>query len=131
MAYTYPYERVLDPLVIPAGYLRHEVVFQAPGSVRDDAGELVSASWNSYLTTLAGIDSTMSQAYRESFTSDAFSSQSTDLFTIRWPGSNIDIEPGHRILFRGDYYLVQGIDNVRKRDRVLRIATLVIDGGSA
>jgi SPP1 family predicted phage head-tail adaptor len=115
-----------DPLYLLAGDLRHKIVIQKPSTTRDDAGQPVS-TWTTVLTTRAKIESTTSPAYKSLVQGDAISSQATDVFTLRWPGSSIDLAPGMRVQFGDNLYLVQAVDNILRRDRVVKLFTLAID----
>src|ERR1035441_8312354 len=116
-----------DPLILQPGVLRHSITIQSASSTRDAAGQPVNA-WNQVLATRARIENAGGGSYKESFSNNSFSSQSTDLVTIRWPGAAIDIKPGMRIVFGDNRYLIQAVDNILRRNRVLRLACLVIDG---
>jgi hypothetical protein len=52
------------------------------------------------------------------------------MVTIRWPGVSIDVAPGMRVAFGDSTYLVQDVDNVLRRNRVVRLACLTIDNDS-
>lgn len=118
-----------NPLLLPAGDLRHSVTIQEPSTTRDDAGQPVS-TWTNVLTTRAKIESTTSNAYKELVQDGAIASQATDVFTLRWPGIAIDLKPGMRIQYGDNLYLVQAVDNVLRRNRVVKLFTMAIDGDS-
>ena len=118
-----------DPLYIDAGSLRHLVQIQAPTATRDAVGQPMSA-WATVLTARARIENTNSRTFKESFSGNALAAQSTDVLTIRYPGSAIDLVPGMRVIFEDNTYLVQGVDNVLRRNRKIVLACLVIDGDS-
>lgn len=120
---------MLNPLYLRAGELRHAVQIQAASSTRDAAGQPVS-TWNVVLTTRAKIENSGGQAYKESLSNSSLASQSTDLLTIRWPGSSITVAPGMRVIFGNNTFLVQDVDNVLHRNRVVRLACLMIDEDS-
>jgi head-tail adaptor len=120
---------MLNPLYLRAGELRHAVQIQSASSTRDAAGQPVS-TWNVVLTTRAKIENSGGQAYKESFSNSSLASQSTDLLTIRWPGSSITVAPGMRVIFGNSTFLVQDVDNVLHRNRVVRLACLMIDEDS-
>lgn len=119
-----------DPLYLNPGDLRHVVTIQAPNAAAPDEYGQTTTSWTTLLVTRAGIESTSGAGYRDSFQNNALAAQSTDLFTLRWPGSTINIEPGHRIVIGTNVWTVQAVDNVLRRNRKLRIAALIIDSGS-
>ena len=118
-----------DLLYIQAGELRHAIQVLEVSATRDAAGQPIS-TWTSVLSTRAKIESTSGRSYKESFAGNALASQSTDLITIRWPGPGITLKPGMRVTFGDNTFLVQAVDNVLRRDRVVRLACLVIDGDS-
>lgn len=121
-----------DPLFIQPGELRHKVSVQAApdgAGARDSAGQPI-ANWNTILTTRAKIEGTNSRTFKESFAGNALASESTDVLTIRWPGAAIDLRAGMRVLFGDNTYLVQGVDNVLRRNRKVVLACLLIDGDS-
>ncbi len=118
-----------SPLNLAAGALRNAITIQAPTSTRDAAGQPVS-TWNSVLTTRAAMMSTTGQSYKEVATGSTLVSQSTWLVTIRWPGASTLIEPGQRVQHGNDTYLIQAVDNVLQRNRVLQLYCLAIDADS-
>ena len=120
---------MLNPLYLRAGELRHAVQIQAASSTRDAAGQPVS-TWNVVLSTRAKIENTGSQAYKDSFSNSSLASESTDLLTIRWPGASITLAPGMRVVFGNNTYLVQAADNVLHRNRIVRLACLMVDEDS-
>jgi SPP1 family predicted phage head-tail adaptor len=115
--------------MIDPGELRHSVEIQSPSTTRDASGEPIS-TWSAVLTTRAKIDSTSGAAYKDSFSNSVLAAESTDLLTIRWPGSAITVEPGQRVIFGDNTYLIQAVDNVQRRNRKLRLACVVVDEGS-
>ena len=118
-----------DPLQLRAGELRHTVQVQSASSARDAAGQPV-ATWDVVLSTRAKIENTGSLAYKESFSNSSLASQSTDMITIHWPGSSITVSPGMRVVFGDNTYLVQDVDNVFHRNRVVRLACMIVDEDS-
>lgn len=119
-----------DPLSISAGELRHSITIQAQDTSAPDAYGQTTQQWTTVLTTRAKIEDTSSASYRDTFAQNALVAQSTDLITIRWPGSSITIEPGQRVLYGDDVFLIQAIDNVLRRNRKLRLACMIIDESS-
>jgi head-tail adaptor len=121
-----------DALYIAPGELRHSIQIQAaPDGLgqRDSAGQPIDA-WNAVLTTRAKIEGTNSRTFKESFSNNALASQSTDCITIRWPGAAITIEPGQRVIFGDNTFLIQAVDNVLRRNRKLVLACIGIDTDS-
>ncbi len=118
-----------NPLAVNPAEYRHNVQVQQPSTTRDAAGQPVS-TWDVVLSQNAKIDNTSSLAYKQSFQGNALATQSTDLISIRWPGPDINIKPGMRVLFGDNVFLVQAVDNVLRRNRIVRMACLLIDGDS-
>jgi hypothetical protein len=120
-----------DPLSIEPGDLRHSITIQAQNSAeRDPAGQPIPGDWTTILTTMASIESTTSASYKQQFQNNALAAQSTDLITIRWPGTSVTVAPGQRVVFGNDTFLIQAVDNVLRRNRKLRLACLIIDSNS-
>ena len=120
---------ITDPLVINAGELIHLIQIQAPSSTRDSFGQPIS-TWDVILSTHVKIENTNSRTFRESFAANALASQSTDVITMRWPGVAINLKPGMRVVFGDNYYLVQAVDNVQRRNRKVVLACLAINEDS-
>lgn len=118
-----------DPLYIAAGELRHSITVQSETATVDSAGQPV-AVWADVLTTRAKVEGAGSAAYKASFSDNVRTSESSDMFTIRWPGKDVVIEPGQRVSFGGDFYEIQAVDNVLHRNRKVRIATKIVDEDS-
>lgn len=117
-------------LEINPGDLRHRITIQVPDtSQRDAAGNPIS-TWVTILTTRAKIESATTSAYRMGFSNDALDSQSTDIVTIRYPGNSVKIEPGQRVIFGDNVYVIQSVDNVQHRNRKLQLSALNMDESS-
>jgi SPP1 family predicted phage head-tail adaptor len=117
-----------DP-TIRAGELRHVIVIQSPNTARDGAGQPIS-TWLPVLTTRAKIESSISNAYKELVQDGAIAAQSTDVMTIRWPGPSLNLKPGMRVVFGDNTYMVQAVDNVLRRNRVVKLFCMAIDADS-
>lgn len=115
-----------DPTQLQAGQLRHSITVTSASTTRDAAGQPVS-TWDTVMTTRAKIESTTGGAYKELIQSGVISSQTTDVMTIRWPGSSVDLKSGMRVLFGDNTYLVQAVDNVLRRNRVVKLYCMAID----
>ena len=116
--------------ILNPGELRHKVQIQKPSTATRDSAGQPGTTWDKVLDTRAKIESTGSIAYKQSFASNVLASQSTDMLTIRWPGASIVIKADMRIVFGTNIFLIQAIDNVEHRNRVLRLACLQIDADS-
>jgi len=117
-----------DPTLLQAGDLRHSVIVtQENANARNSFGQPLS-TWNTVLTTRAKIQSTTGMSYKELIQNNIISSETTHLITLRWPGSSAQLAAGMKVLFGDKTYLVQGVDNVLERNRVVRLFCMVIDG---
>jgi head-tail adaptor len=121
---------MFDPLVLNPGELIHQIQIQAADTSQRDAAGQATTRWNLVLETWAKIESAGSISYRMSFSGSEFSSQSTDLMTIRWPGSSITVEPDQRVVMGNNIWTIQGVDNIQHRNRVVRLACLQVDADS-
>lgn len=104
------------------------MTIQAPSTSRDGAGQL-NASWTPLLTTRAAILSTASNSFRFSFSGNALAANATDLFVLRYP--NVSVVPGQQVVFGDQTYEITAVDDVQRRHRVLNLAVLGLDTGSA
>jgi SPP1 family predicted phage head-tail adaptor len=121
---------MFNPLYINPGELRNQIAIQTKSqNDRDGYGQLVE-TWVTILTTRAKIESTTGASYKDTFAQNARVNQSTKLITIRYPGSNVVIQAGQRIVHGNDIYTVQDVDNVLERNRKLRIAAMQIQDTS-
>lgn len=124
--WPYPWESQLNPLVIPPGFLRNQVQIQRPSGDKDDFGQPLDG-WTIVLTAMAGI---ISLVQREVWQNGMFSGQVTHRVTLRWPGPDVTIASGMRVVFGSRTFVVQAPpDNVQERNRVLHLLCLEIDGG--
>lgn len=111
------------PSVEP-GELRHLIEIQDRSTTSDSFGQ-PQQIWGTVSTCMAGINIV---TMREAFGSNQLTSQSSDIWTARW--TPVSIQPGMRIVFRGETFLVQAINNVDKRNVLLHILCLQINAGS-
>jgi SPP1 family predicted phage head-tail adaptor len=114
-----------DPLNLSAGTLRHVITVQAPSTVAGPLG-LDPTAWVTVLTTRASIQSITS---KQLFQSGSFTAQVTHQIIIRYPGAGI-IQPNQRITSGDNVYVVQAVDNVGERNRVVKILAMELNGVS-
>src|SRR5512142_498970 len=98
----------LDPLYIQSGDLRNSVTIQAPSSTQDAYGQPTS-TWTTLLTTRASIQAS---TQRETTESGNLVSQVTHIIKIRYPGSDIRIVSGQRVVADVRTYTIQAVDDV-------------------
>jgi SPP1 family predicted phage head-tail adaptor len=113
-----------DPCVIQPGELKHAITINAPSSTRDASGQ-IGATWTTVLTTRAKIESTSSQTFRFSFQNSTLASDTTDCITIRYPA--VELAPGYQIVYGDQTYLVNDVDDIQRRHRVLVMACTSVD----
>lgn len=115
-----------DPLILNGGDLRHEVSFAHAAADQDASGQNINR-WKPYLTARAKIENLSGQ---QLFQAGVLSSRAIWCITIRWPGFTIAIKAGDRAFFQAHTFVVQIVDNILERNRVLKLTCLEIDGES-
>lgn len=115
-------------LYMPAGALRHAVTILAPSASADASGEPVQ-TWSTLMTTRASM---RALTIREQVQDSQLVSQATHMILIRYVGNANRIVSGQRVVrvLGGDVFLIQGVDNVLYRNRVLKLTCLIIDAAS-
>jgi SPP1 family predicted phage head-tail adaptor len=121
-----PRQSVQNPS-ISAGDLVHQVQLASDKGGSADSFGQPSTSWTPYLTTRAAIRNLSGQ---ELYQAAEFSSAAQVRVTIRWPGASIVINTGDRVLFGDHAYVIQIVDNVLLRNRIVNLNCLEIDGTS-
>jgi head-tail adaptor len=116
-------------LGINPSQLRHLVQIQQQGTAVDAAGGQSSTGW---LTIRSPWASITAAAKKEDYQSAQFSSQVTDIITIRWAASPV-IAPGMQVLFTDasgttHVYEIQAVDNVDKRNMLINLMCLEVNG---
>lgn len=123
MPFPYPWQGVRDPLAIPSGAMRSEVTIERPPAAQDAYGQ-PGGTWTLVWTTLAAI---ATQSTREVYQASQFVEQITHRITVRWPGASIVLVGGMRVVFGSRIFLVQTVENVQERNRVLHLMCLEIN----
>lgn len=121
--WPYPWQRIVDPLAIPAGALRHQIRIQKPVGTQDAFGQEITSDPVTVLTCFAAIQTI---SMREQF-QEGFVSQVIHKVTIRFPGHTIPITASMQVVRGRSLYLVQAVENVQQRNRVLHMTCLEID----
>lgn len=130
MRWPYPWDKNINPLVIPPGYCRHQVTIQSKDTTQGGGGD-PTETWTSVLTVLAGITTrTQREAYQTGAVSQ-FVEQVIQIVTIRYPVPDVTIAGGMRVVFGSRLFIVQSADNVQERNRVLNLTCLEVNGGNA
>lgn len=128
--WPYPYQKVTNPFVIPAGLLRNQVSIQSkdltPNGQDEDGGELVT--WDTALTCMAAILPIAQKENFETGASPQFVGQVTHRVSIYWPGASVAICGGMQVLFGSRTFVIQNPENVQERNRVLHLTCLEING---
>ena len=126
MGFRNLYRASNNPLAISLGELRQSVQLARASATVDSFGQKLT-TWPVYLTAHAKIENLSGQ---ELFQGDEFTSADQVRVTIRWPGAGYPVHTGDRIFFGSHIYVVQVIDNVLERNRVVKLNCLEIDGES-
>ncbi|HEV2324558.1 MAG TPA: phage head closure protein [Terracidiphilus sp.] len=117
-----------NPLFTDIGSLRHKVTIQAQDPAQcDAAGQPIPGAWTTVLTTRASI---RSASAREQVSDGQLASQCVYIIMIRWPGAAVRIVTGQRVVFGGNSYHIQDVDNILQRNRVVKITAIQVDGDS-
>ena len=119
---------MFDPIQFDAGSLRHNITINAPSAIRDASGQ-PGTTWTAVLTTRAKIESTSSLTFKWSFQNSTLASNATDCITIRYP--SVLVAPGFQIVWGDELYLVQDVDDIQRRHRVLVLACVGVDIASS
>lgn len=117
-----------DPLYISAGALRNAVTITAQNPAQSDAaGQPIPGNWTTVLTTRASIRAATA---REQVQDGQVAAQATYIIVLRWPGSSVRIVTGQHVVFGNNTYLIQDVDNILQRNRVIKLTCIQIDGDS-
>jgi head-tail adaptor len=122
-----------NPLAIDPGELRQQIQIQAQATTQDTLGGQIEV-WNTFLTTRAAIytgaavPDIRSKQPRENSQDGQFSSEITHVMKIRWPGPDVSLLGGQRVLYRGRFFVLQNVENIQERDRVLLLYCIEING---
>jgi SPP1 family predicted phage head-tail adaptor len=112
----------IDPLALNAGDLRYSIAIQSRSTTPDSFGQPVT-TWTTIRNTRAAIERSSGNELAQS--GDLASQQ---IYTIKMYWNSIPVGPGMRVVSGADSYHVQGVENVQKRNRVLKLTCLEIDG---
>jgi SPP1 family predicted phage head-tail adaptor len=110
---------------IEPGALKHQITFNQQSSTQDSFGQPVP-TWTQIRTCWGGINLV---GMREAFGNNQLTSQSTDIWTVRW--TSTVIQPGMQIVFGSSTYRVQAVSNPGKRNIYLHILCLELNATSA
>jgi SPP1 family predicted phage head-tail adaptor len=111
-----------NPQVLPAGKLRDLVQIQSPSSAQDGYGQ-PTAEWGAFASMLCSLKAVRQ---RETYQTGQFSSEYTHTIEILWPGPNVVILRGMRGIVKGHIYLIEDVENLEERNRVLILHCVAI-----
>lgn len=111
-------------LSIEPGALKHQITINQQSATQDSFGQPV-ITWNAVRTCWGGINLV---GMREVFSANQLTSQSTDVWTVRWTSTLI--QPGMQIVFGSSTYRVQAVSNPGKRNIYLHILCLELNATS-
>lgn len=129
MRWPYPWNKNINPLVIPPGYCRFQVSVQMRSTTKDGGGDSTE-TWTDALTALAGITT---QTQREAYQNGAAAQlveQVVHIVTFRYPTPAVTIAGGMRVIFGARKFAVQTTENVQERNRVLHLMCLEVNEGA-
>jgi SPP1 family predicted phage head-tail adaptor len=127
MSLTFPWANRRNPLVIPTGAKRNQVSVQSQAPTQDEFGG-ETANWNTVLTVMAAIATVSSKEMYQTGQTAQFTAQVTHMVTIDWPGASVPIAGGMQVVFGTRTFVVQTVENVQERNRVLNLMCLEING---
>jgi head-tail adaptor len=111
------------PSVNPAA-LRQPIQIQSQSSTQDAYGQ-PQQSWSTILSCMGGINLL---SMKEAFGENQLTSSSTDIWTLRWCG--VEIQPGMQLLFGTKIFRIQAVNNVAERNVILHLLCLSLNEGS-
>ncbi len=108
--------------MISAGELRHRIQIQSPSTSQDSVGQ-PTAEWTTYHTCWAKIATTKNTFL---FQTNEFTSKTSFVISIRYqPGVTISV--ADRILFKGEVYEIEFLDNVKQLNQEVRLTCHVLN----
>ncbi len=108
-----------DPLTIESGTMRQAVTVESQSTTKDAAGQATS-TWTTSLQTRAAIR-TLTLSERSS--ASGLVSQASHRITFRYQ-SSVPLLAGMRIVHGSHTYLLQAVENVLERNRVITCLAL-------
>ena len=108
--------------MISAGELRHRIQIQSPSTLQDSVGQ-PTTEWTTYYTCWAKIATAKGQF---TFQGSEFTSKTTYLISMRYQ-PRVPVAVSDRVLFNGEVYEIEFIDNVRQLNRELLLTCHVIN----
>lgn len=109
---------------IEPGLLRHSIAIQAQSSTQDSVGQPI-LTWSTVRATNGGLNVV---SLKEAFGEGQLTAQETDIWTVRW--TPVPILPGMQIVFSGQAWKVQVVNNVARRNVVVHLLCLLLNGAS-
>jgi SPP1 family predicted phage head-tail adaptor len=115
-------QSVLNPS-LRAGELVHQVTFSHPDVTQDSFGQPIN-TWSNYLTTRAKVENLSGQ---QNYQQSVFTAEAVWRITLHYhPG----IASGDRCFYGSHVYVVQIVNNLFERNRVIELTCLEIQGAS-
>ena len=94
-----------------AGNLRHSVILQSPGGIRDSLGERTT-TWLNVATVKAGVSPL---AVRELLAAGQLMGETTHKVRVRYHSAIAAIDTSWRVLFGSRVLVVTGVRNIEER----------------
>lgn len=103
----------LDPLILPAGSLRQSITILEPTTTTDVSG--TATAYSTFLTTRCAIDVLSGT---DQWKDGQVTSVEQLVVTMRYvPG----VVPSMMVTWNGETFIIRAIENVQKRNRVLKL----------
>jgi head-tail adaptor len=109
---------------INVGSLRHLIQLQQQSSTQDSVGQPV-LTWTTVRTSYGGLNLV---SMKEAFGEGQLTAQETDIWTLRWTPT--EILPGMQLVFGSNTYIVQMVSNVMRRNLIVHLLCLQLNGKS-
>lgn len=123
-------QRSADPLALNPGDLRHRIAIQSQSSAQAPNTGEPSSQWNLVHETWAAILTPTSREMYQTGQAGQFVAQVTHLVKIRWPGVSVVLYGGMRVQFGARKFVVQTVENVQERNRVVNLLCVEVNGGA-
>ena len=112
------------PPAVNIGALRHQIQIQQQSGAADTFGQ-PALTWTTVRTPWGGLNVV---SMREAFGEGQLTAQETDIWTVRW--TSVPIQPGMQVIFNGQAWRIQVVNDVAKRHVVLHLLCLLLNASS-
>lgn len=117
---------MVNVMKIQAGDLRHRIEIQRLQKYETDDG-FTEMIYQPFRKTWAAVNNLFGKEY---WRAKEYGAENTVVFTVRYT-AGADVKPQDRILYRGNLYNIQHVDNVKHLDEFVKIRATAEEGGKA